>query len=83
MTANGERRRDRHAPFDDGRLIVNLSTWESLEALADYVYRSAHTEVMRNRRRWFQHIREMCLALWWVPAGHRPSVAEDVMPKFA
>ena len=61
--------------FDD-RLMVNMSVWESVEALADYVYRSAHTEVMRNRRRWFHHLSEMYAALWWVPVGHRPSVAE-------
>jgi len=44
--------------------------------LADYVYRSAHTAVMRQRRRWFEHIDEAFVALWWVPAGYRPDVAE-------
>ncbi len=62
--------------FDDDQLIVNMSTWESFEALGDYVYRSGHTGVMRQRRRWFEQMREMYMALWWVPAGHRPSVAE-------
>ena len=61
--------------FDD-RLMVNMSVWESVEVLADYVYRSAHTEVMRNRRTWFHHLGEVYAALWWVPAGHRPTVAE-------
>jgi hypothetical protein len=54
---------------------MNMSTWESLEALADFVYRSAHTGVMRNRRTWF-HRMQLYLALWWVPAGYRPTVAE-------
>jgi hypothetical protein len=31
---------------------------------------------MRMRRRWFEPMREAITALWWVPAGHRPSVAE-------
>jgi hypothetical protein len=62
--------------FDDDRIIVNMSTWETMEALADFVYRSAHTEVMRNRRRWFHHLGDTYLALSWVPAGHRPSVEE-------
>lgn len=61
--------------FDD-QLMVNMSVWESLEALADYVYRSAHTDVMRQRRKWFEQIAELFVALWWVPAGHRPTVAE-------
>ena len=62
--------------FDDDQLIVNMSIWQSFDALGDYVYRSAHTAVMRQRRRWFVQVRELTTALWWVPAGHRPSVAE-------
>jgi len=62
--------------FGDDRLIVNLSTWESLEALGNFVYRSAHAGVMGQRRRWFEHLREAYLALWWVPAGHRPTIRE-------
>lgn len=63
-------------PYDDERWIVNLSTWESLEALADFVYRSAHTAVMRERRKWFHHLQQAYTALWWVPAGQRPTVGE-------
>lgn len=62
--------------FDDERIMVNMSVWESLPALADYVYRSAHAEIMRNRQRWFERLRTVYAALWWVPAGHRPTVAE-------
>ena len=61
--------------FDDQSIIVNMSTWESLEALSDYVYRSAHTEVMRRRKEWFESM-PLYLALWWVPSGHRPSIPE-------
>jgi hypothetical protein len=62
--------------FGDDRLLLNMSTWTSLEALADYVYKSAHAGVMRERRRWFAPMRETHSVLWWVPAGHRPTVAE-------
>jgi hypothetical protein len=62
--------------FDDERIIVNLSVWDSIEALADFTYRSDHTTVMRRRREWFHQMREVYAALWWVPAGHRPSVEE-------
>jgi hypothetical protein len=64
--------------FEDDLMIVNMSTWESLDALADFVYRSAHTDVMRRRRQWFDRLGESHLVLWWVPAGHRPSVTEAV-----
>jgi hypothetical protein len=62
--------------FDDEMILVNLSVWESVDALKDYVYRTAHAELLRDRRRWFEHFDGAYLALWWVPAGHRPSVDE-------
>ena len=52
-----------------------MSVWESIDQLAEFVYRSAHVEVMRRRRQWFEHVR-LYQALWWVPAGHTPSIAE-------
>ena len=61
--------------FGDDRIIVNLSVWESIEALHAFVYRSAHVEVMRRRRSWFEQMR-MATALWWVPTGHRPDLRE-------
>jgi hypothetical protein len=63
-------------PFEDESILVNMSVWESREALADFVYRSAHTPVMRRRREWFHQMAEAYLVLWWVPAGHIPSTAE-------
>jgi hypothetical protein len=62
--------------FDDPTLIVNMSTWRSLEALTDYVYRTAHTGIMRRRREFALPIPEAYLALWWVPRGHAPTIAE-------
>src|SRR4051794_4051073 len=62
--------------FGDERLIVNMSVWESLEALRVFVYRdTAHLAVLRRRREWFERV-ESFLVLWWVSAGHRPTVAE-------
>lgn len=62
--------------FDDPMIIVNMSLWQSLEALYAFVYRSGHVEVMRRRRQWFEPAREPYTALWWVPASHRPLPAE-------
>jgi heme-degrading monooxygenase HmoA len=39
-------------PFDDEQIIVNLSVWESLEQLKDFVFKSAHNEVLKQRRQW-------------------------------
>jgi hypothetical protein len=60
----------------DPGLIVNLSVWESLDVLRAFVYNGRHLEVMRRRRDWFARMAETYQALWWVPAGHRPDVAE-------
>lgn len=62
-------------PYDDERIMVNMSVWESVDDLAAFVYRSGHVDVMRRRREWFERI-ETYMALWWVPAGHVPTVAE-------
>lgn len=62
--------------FGDDMLLVNMSTWVSLEALADYVYRSGHVEIMRRRREFAIPIAEAYVAMWWVEAGHRPTVRE-------
>jgi hypothetical protein len=62
--------------FDDHRLIVNMSVWESLDSLSNYVFRSAHADVMRQRKRWFHRLERVFAALWWIPAAHRPTVAE-------
>lgn len=60
----------------DPRLIVNLTVWESVEALRAFVYDDpVHLGVMRRRREWFARL-DLHTVLWWVPAGHRPSVAE-------
>lgn len=59
-------------------MIVNMSVWRDVEALAEYVYRSAHVAIMRRRREWFEHMREAYAVLWWVPKGHRPDIEEAV-----
>src|SRR5258706_590158 len=59
--------------------IVNLSVWESVEALSAYVYRSRHLDVLRRRREWFVPAGgQAYLVLWWVPAGHRPDLTEAI-----
>src|SRR4051812_20636366 len=65
-------------PFPDENVAINLSVWRDLESLSAYVYRSAHTEVMRRRREWFERMSEAFLVLWWVRKGHLPTVQEAV-----
>lgn len=61
---------------DDPRLAVNMSVWEDVQSLGDFVYRNPeHLAIMRRRKEWAEQI-EVYQALWWIPIGHIPSVEE-------
>jgi heme-degrading monooxygenase HmoA len=62
-------------PYEDERMMVNMSTWESIEDLRAFVYTSGHTAVMRSRKQWFEKL-QIYMVLWWVPAGHEPTIDE-------
>jgi len=64
--------------FDDDFLIVNMSVWESTEALFQFVYNSGHLEVFKRRKEWFEKMPEMHMVLWYLPVGSIPSVADAV-----
>ncbi len=77
LTGDGNNALDLKA-YDDPDIAVNMSVWTDIEALAAFVYRnSAHREIMRRRREWFDLV-DFHMALWWVPIGYKPSVAEGV-----
>ncbi|MFC4565674.1 DUF3291 domain-containing protein [Nocardiopsis mangrovi] len=67
-------------PYGDGApdTLINLSVWESMESLWEFTYRTEHIDLLRRRREWFVHMKEVHAALWWVPAGHLPTVGEAV-----
>jgi heme-degrading monooxygenase HmoA len=62
--------------FDDPRMLVNMSVWESLEALKEYVYSGDHLEMLKQRKSWFEKSDFPLLALWWIPAGTVPTVEQ-------
>ncbi len=63
-------------PTDDDMFLINMSVWKSIESLRAFTYTSAHVQVLRGRRAWFEQLAEAHLVLWWVPAGHIPSIPE-------
>jgi len=63
---------------DDELEIINLSVWESVEALADFAYRSGHVELLRRRRDFFEPPAQPILCLWWIPEGTIPTVEEAI-----
>lgn len=74
LTGEGNNATDIQA-FDDPMIQLNMSVWDSVETLGGFVYRTAHRDIMRRRREWFEAM-EVYMALWWIPAGHTPSPAE-------
>lgn len=62
--------------FGDEWLIINLPMWRDTNALTAYMYQGRHREMPARRREWFERVQEAMTTLWWVPKGHRPTVAE-------
>jgi Domain of unknown function (DUF3291) len=63
-------------PTDDDLFLINMSVWSSLETLRAFVYTTAHVQVLRQRRVWFEQLATSHMVLWWVPAGDIPTVEE-------
>ncbi len=59
-------------------VLVNMSVWSDVESLNKYVYGSAHVEIMRRRKEWFQRMKDAYVVLWWVSKGHRPTLQEAI-----
>jgi hypothetical protein len=62
--------------FNDELILFNMSVWESVEALENFVYRSDHVEALQKKAEWFERASRATLALWWIEIGHVPSVEE-------
>ena len=65
-------------PFENDNMLINMSVWSDADSLRKFVYRSAHADILRRRREWFEKMSEAIFVLWWVPRGHRPSVEEAI-----
>jgi hypothetical protein len=59
------------------KIIVNYSIWRDVESLKEFVYKTAHVEILKRKREWFERM-SLPYVLWWVPAGYIPTVAEAV-----
>ncbi|MCC5811607.1 MAG: DUF3291 domain-containing protein [Ectothiorhodospiraceae bacterium] len=62
-------------PFGDD-MLVNLSVWQDVQSLRNFVFSSAHVEIMRKRRQWFERMAEAYVVLWWLPDGELPTIEE-------
>jgi len=64
--------------FSDPNIIVNMSTWLSVDALKSFIFKTNHRNFLRRKSEWFHNIAEDSYVLWWVPVGYKPTVEEGV-----
>ncbi|MDE1972681.1 MAG: DUF3291 domain-containing protein [Hyphomicrobiales bacterium] len=62
--------------YDDPQMIVNMSVWESVETLERFVWQTIHKRFYGRQSDWFQKLDRPHFVMWWIPAGHRPTVGE-------
>jgi hypothetical protein len=60
----------------DPRYVANLTVWENVETLENFVFNTLHRRFYERRQEWFEVLGEMHFVMWWVPEGHRPSMEE-------
>jgi hypothetical protein len=78
LVGDGNNATDVEAVPGDSRLIVNMSVWSDMASLSAFAYRNKpHVAVFRRKHEWFEPM-AVSLALWWVPAGYRPSATEGI-----
>ena len=65
-------------PYDDPKVIINISVWEDVESLKNFTYKSMHKELVRRRKEWFHHPVKMHYALWWVAKGAYPTIDQAI-----
>jgi len=67
---------NQESPLEDDSILVNMSVWEDLASLKAFSYQTVHTYFIRNGKQWFEKMKQPHMVLWWVEAGHHPTVAE-------
>ncbi len=64
--------------FDDPNMIVNMSVWDSVDSLKNFMFRTHHRDFMRRKGEWFHRLAEDTYVLWWVEDAHIPSLDEAI-----
>lgn len=64
--------------FDDPDTIVNISVWQSTDALKNFMFRTHHKDFLARKKEWFEPMAEDNYVLWWIPEGALPSVEDAI-----
>ena len=61
---------------DNPNELVNMSVWQSVEALKHFMFKTHHIDFLKRKNEWFETSIKQTYALWWIPVGHYPSIQE-------
>ncbi len=64
--------------FEDPRTIVNMSVWQSIDSLKDFMFRTHHKSFLTRKKEWFEKATEDTYVLWWIPEGTIPTIKEAI-----
>ena len=62
----------------DPLFVANLTVWADLQSLETFVWKTLHKQFFARRQEWFEIAKEQHFVMWWVPAGHRPTLDEGL-----
>lgn len=65
-------------PYNDEQIIINVSVWENIETLENFIYKTFHTDFLKRRKEWFNTFGKAYTAMWWIPKGQFPTIKEAV-----
>ncbi|WP_295533892.1 DUF3291 domain-containing protein [uncultured Thioclava sp.] len=60
----------------DAQFVSNLTVWEDVASLEQFVWNTVHRAFYERRAEWFEVLGEQHFVMWWVPAGHQPTLDE-------
>jgi len=63
---------------DDPQFVTNMTVWEDVKSLENFVWNTVHRQFYDRRREWFEVLGAMHFVMWWVPKGHRPTLEEGL-----
>lgn len=62
--------------YNDDFLIVNMSVWKDIDSLFQFTYQTAHVEIFKRRKEWFEKMAEMHMCMWYTSPNYLPSVQD-------
>ena len=62
--------------FDSEYIVTNMSVWKDRDSLFEFTYRTAHVEIFKRRKEWFNAFKSSHMVMWFIPVGHIPTIEE-------